>query len=156
MTPASRHEVVAILLESLDRAYDKPGWQGPNLRGSLRGVSWQQARRTIGQRKSIWQQALHAAYWKQRVLNKLVGTQPFPRRGSNWPSLPAVPSGSGWRDDVRLLDDIHARLRDAVEQIRPAQLEDPKQVRMILGIAAHDVYHAGQIRLLRRLLTDSP
>jgi hypothetical protein len=36
-------------------------------------------------------------------------------------------------------------------QLAPARWREGKTLHLIRGIAAHDLYHAGQIRLLRRL-----
>jgi hypothetical protein len=141
---------IAVLIDQLDYAFDKAAWHGPNLASSLRGIDHRAAAVRRNGRKSIWEQALHAAYWKQRVVNKLIGTQKFPRRGSNWPMMPETPTARAWRDDVRLLHDIHANLRRAVEQLDPSQLEG-KTIKLIIGAAAHDNYHTGQIRLLRRM-----
>src|SRR3954468_6944301 len=141
---------IELLLDVLDRAFDKPGWYGPNLSSSIRGVDPKTAAKSILGRKSIWEQVLHAAYWKQRVLNKLIGTQPFPRRGSNWPKLPSPISSQAWKDDVELLHDIHRRFRKTIADVDWDTLT-PKLLMMIHGAAAHDVYHTGQIRLLRRM-----
>ena len=140
-----------LLLDLLDRAYDKVSWHGPNLTGATRGVDAKTAARRVGRRKTIWEQVLHAAYWKQRVLNKLVGRTPFPRKGSNWPAMPSAKTDAAWRTDLRLLGEIHRRLREAVEHL-DAKAIAPKTLMMIHGIAFHDIYHAGQIKLLRRLL----
>lgn len=142
---------IRLLLDILDAGFNKTSWHGPNLTGSFRGVEARMAARSIRGRKSIWEQVLHAAYWKQRVLNKLIGTQPFPRRGSDWPNLPDHQTARAWKQDQRLLHDIHARLRFAVAKLDSRTL-NPKLKHMIYGAAAHDVYHAGQIRLLRRFL----
>jgi hypothetical protein len=142
---------IAVLLQNLDYAFDKPGWHGPNLASSIRGIDARRAAQSIGGRRSIWQQALHAAYWKQRVVNLLIGTQPFPRKGTDWPLLPEQLTERNWKADVQLLHDIHATLRRAVEQIDAGRL-DEKTTKLILGAAAHDLYHTGQIRLLRRMM----
>jgi hypothetical protein len=140
-----------LLLELLDRGFDKMSWHGANLTGALRGLAPVQAAKRIRRRKTIWEQVLHAAYWKQRVINKLVGTQRFPRRGSNWPVVPARPTEAAWRADLSLLHEIHRKLRAAIAGL-PERALTPKAVMMIQGVAFHDVYHAGQIKLLRRLI----
>jgi hypothetical protein len=140
-----------LLLEIIDAGFDKPSWHGPNLANSFRGLDPETAAKQVHGRMSVWQQVLHAAYWKQRVVNKLIGTQKFPRAGSNWPKLPMTLSNRAWRDDQQLLHDIHHQLRSAVASLDMRQLT-PKLRHMIYGAAAHDVYHAGQIKLLRRLL----
>jgi hypothetical protein len=140
-----------LLLQLLDCAFDKRSWHGANLMSAIRGVRAPAAAKTIAGRKSIWQQILHAAYWKHAALNKLVGTTPFPRRGSNWPKLPERLSEKAWRADIDLLRDQHATFRRAIVKLPPEKLT-PRLIWLIHGVAAHDVYHAGQIKLLRRLI----
>ena len=139
------------LLDVLDCAFDKQSWHGANLTGALRGVTSAKAATKLGSRKCVWEQLLHAAYWKHRVLTKLTGPARFPRRGSNWPALPDPADDEAWRADVALLRQTHRALRGAVAGL-PASSLDPKTVWLVHGAAAHDVYHAGQIKLLRRLV----
>ena len=87
----------SVLLDVLDCGFDRRGWHGANLTSALRGVDAKLAIRRGGKRKCIWEQLLHAAYWKHVVLNKLTGTSPFPRKGSNWPKLPGDASQASWR-----------------------------------------------------------
>ena len=142
---------IGLLVEILQHGFDKASWHGANLGAALRGVDALTAARRVGSRKTIWEQALHAAYWKHRVLNKVAGRTPFPRRGSDWPPMPDVPDEAAWRADLALLRRIHERLVSAVQVVVPEGLS-PKLVKMIHGAAFHDIYHAGQIKLLRRLL----
>ena len=153
MPADSAPEVVrCLLLDLLDRAFDKRSWHGATLSGAIRGVGAQAAARSVHGRKSIWQQVLHAAYWKQRVLNHMAGPSRFPRRGSNWPAIPSDRSEAAWRADVEVLRDTHARLRAALAGLPRARL-DKKMTWLLQGAAAHDLYHAGQIKLLRRMMT---
>ena len=144
---------ITLLLEVVDHAFDRVSWHGPNLAGSFRGLDARTASTRLPGRKSIWEQVLHAAYWKRIVLNKLTTTERFPRRGSNWPRLPDEVDDRAWKADVALLHEIHAKLRAAVAAMDRKRLDDPKLRRMIHGAAFHDIYHAGQIRLLRKMLT---
>jgi hypothetical protein len=169
---------IAALLMMLDEAFDKEAWHGPNLRGALRRLSAEQAAwRPAPERKNIWELAVHAAYWKYTVLRLLTGQKrgSFPLEGSNWFVRPhvvrtlRVPSeGNGtrsvpitevaWRNDVKLLDQMHADLRAAVAALAPDRLDakppGSKHTyrRLIQGAALHDVYHAGQIQTLKRLM----
>jgi hypothetical protein len=142
--------VRALLVDVLDRGFDKRSWHGANLKGAIRGLRAADAARRVPGRKCAWEQVLHAAYWKHRVLKRLVGPEKFPRKGSNWPALPVETTEDAWRADVALLRDINARLRAAVAAL-PKERLDAKTMWLIEGAAAHDVYHAGQIKLLRRL-----
>jgi hypothetical protein len=143
--------VKSVLLQALDTAFDKKSWHGPTLIGALRGVDAATAGKRVRGRKTVWEQALHAAYWKQRILNKLAGPSRFPRRGSNWPAAPAKADETAWQADVELLRQIHARLRKAVAEL-PKNGLDAKTAWLIQGAASHDLYHAGQIKLLLRLV----
>jgi len=153
---------VDLLLRSLDQAYDAPAWHGTNLRGSLRGVTPAEAAfRPAPGRHDIWELALHCAYWKYAVRRRLTGEKrgSFPLKGSNFFRRPVgAPDAASWRADVRLLDDTHRTLRDVIERLSERDLERRPEggkfaaVDLVLGIAAHDLYHAGQIQLLKRLV----
>src|SRR5688500_8739269 len=141
----------AVLLDVFDHAFNKRSWHGANLTSAIRGVDATTAARRVRGRRNIWEQVLHAAYWKQAAMNKLTGTLArLPRRGSNW-LMPKDITEAAWRADVALLHDVHRRLRAAIATI-PVQALDQKKRWLIHGIAAHDLYHAGQIKLLRRLV----
>ncbi len=155
---------VGALLAQLDQAYDRRSWHGTNLRGSLRGVSAAQAAWRPGAgRHNIWEIALHAAYWKYAVWRRLTGEPrgSFGVEGSNWFERPgAGPLATrerAWRGDLAVLGTAHARLRDAVAALSPSSLaRRPPGARttafdLVSGIVAHDLYHAGQVQLLKRL-----
>ena len=150
----------ALLLRFLDQAFDQHAWHGTTLAGSVRGVKPAQAVwRPHAKRHNIWELVLHAAYWKYVVRRRLTGEQRggFPREGSNWPKLPASPDGKAWRGDVRLLKEEHQRFRKVVAQLAQAKFGTKgatgkwSNAELIHGVAAHDLYHAGQIQLLKRL-----
>ena len=150
---------ISMLLAALDEAFDRPAWHGTNLRGSLRGLSPKCAAwRPEPGRHNIWEIAVHAAYWKYAVRRALTGAPrgSFAHRGSNW--FPReTPGAALWRRDLELLGDEHRLLRAAVAGLPVArlnQLSAKKSYTMgalVRGAAAHDVYHAGQIQLLKRL-----
>jgi hypothetical protein len=149
-----------LLLQIVDESYGRKAWHGPNLRGSIRGLTADQvAWRPRPDRHSIAEIVVHAAYWKYAVRRRLRDEKrgSFVLKGSNWFALPASISTSNWRDFVTFLDDEHRALRDAIAAFPSERLDDnPKggKVRystLIHGIAMHDVYHAGQIQLLKRL-----
>jgi hypothetical protein len=158
---------IDALLELLDEAYNKPAWHGPNLRGSIRRLDAAQAAwRPAPGRKNIWEITLHAAYWKYTVLRQLTDQKrgSFPLAGSNWFARPqaggSVPADweAAWKDDVKLLDRMHRELRIAVASLTRSELaaRPPRskhtRLRLIQGAALHDVYHAGQIQTLKRLM----
>lgn len=151
---------ISMLLTLLEQAYDRPTWHGPNLRSSLRGLTPEEALwRPAQGRHCAWEYALHCAYWKFMATRRLTGELErgkFPRKPANFPAVPAAPTAGAWKADLELLHACHLELRAAVERLEPARL-DEKSGRWTLaehafGAANHDVYHAGQVRLLRRLM----
>jgi len=155
------HPEIEHLLALLDEGYKRAAWHGPNLRGSIRGLAAHEAAwRPKTGRHNIWEIVVHAAYWKYAVTRRLLGEKrgSFSLPGSNWFVRPADRSEKAWRDDVALLDREHQRLRAAVSELTAENLDRPARGtktlprRLIAGIALHDVYHAGQIQLIKRLL----
>jgi hypothetical protein len=143
-----------LMLRLFDEAYKKKTWHGPNLRQAIRGVSARQAAWRPGARRhNIWEETVHAAYWKYAVRRRIEGGKKgsFALPGSNFFPRPEKgrASEAAWRADKELLDREHRALRAAIERV----LDTPrggKFLKQIYGVAFHDVYHAGQIRLLRR------
>jgi hypothetical protein len=148
------------LLFLIDTSYDRVSWHGTNLRGSIRGISPRQAAWWPGRgRHNIWEIVVHAAYWKYVAWRRLTSASrgSFPLEGSNWFARPLESTDKAWRADVALLEQMHRLLRGAVADLNPRDLDRaPARGRttkraLVTGVAAHDLYHASQIQLLKRL-----
>jgi uncharacterized damage-inducible protein DinB len=155
----------AILLRMIDEAFDRKSWHGANLRAAIRGLTLSEvAWRPEARRHNIWEIVVHAAYWKYTVRRRLLGQKrwSFPLNGSNWFERPAMGSAleASWKSDVALLVAVHGGLRDAVARLTERDLAKVPAggtvtaLSLLTGIAAHDLYHAGQIQLLKRLQAD--
>jgi hypothetical protein len=153
-----QHTAITELLFLLDEAFQRRAWHGTNLQGSLRGLTPAQAARRPGPgRHNIWELIIHTAYWKYAVTRRLTGAKrgSFPYSGSNW----FVRDGGTSQDlkrDIALLKQCHRELIDAVGKVKPGELQArspgsryPRGF-TIRGIAAHDLYHAGQIQLIKK------
>jgi hypothetical protein len=149
------------LLCFLDEAFVRKSWHGTNLRGSLRRVTAAQAVwRPAPGRHNIHELVVHAAYWKYAVRRRLTGEKrgSFACAGSNWFPRERA-SEKAWREDVALLVAEHEALRQAVSGLRGSDLERVASggglriETLVRGAAAHDLYHAGQIQLLKRLVS---
>ena len=155
------HRDTEHLLSLLDEAYNRAAWHGPNLRGSIRGVTAREAALPPrAGRLTIWEIVVHAAYWKYVVRRRLTGEKrgSFSLLGSNWFGRPKNRSEKAWRAAVALLEREHQLLKQTVSSIKPQDLDrrsrGSKTIarRLIAGIAFHDVYHAGQIQLIKKLI----
>jgi hypothetical protein len=164
-------------LAVIDQAYNRQSWHGTNLRGSIRGITAREAAQRPGRgRHNIWELVVHAAYWKYVVLRRLTGDPStklrvdpsttlrvdkrgsFELAGSNFFLRPerGKATDAAWRADIALLDRTHQRLRAYVSTLSSKALA-PRPGRaapffFVTGIAAHDLYHAGQIQLIKRLI----
>lgn len=148
---------IAELLRQLDQAFDAPAWHGPTLADAIADLDEAAARwRPAPDAHNAWEYIVHAAYWTYRVLRLVAEAPPaaFDQPGSDFFERPAP--GRTLDADRQRLGDWHRRLRTAVAAFDPARLDqtaynDYSYADVIRGLAAHHLYHAGQIRLLRRL-----
>jgi hypothetical protein len=152
------------LLAVIDSAYDRRSWHGTSLRGSIRGLTarqaaWRPAGTGPQPPHNIWELVVHSAYWKYAALRRLTGARrgSFALEGSNWFDRGSTLDERAWREDIAILDRTHRLLREAVAALSPSDL-DRRQAKgafstfaLLVGVAAHDLYHAGQIQLLKRL-----
>jgi|SRR5450759_2483133 uncharacterized damage-inducible protein DinB len=151
---------VLQLLQIINESYDQRAWHGTNLRGSIRGLAAEQASwRPSPARHNIWEVVVHCAYWKYIVRRRILGGKKgsFPLKGSNWFKRPVDQTDAAWRADIHLLEETHQTLRDAIAGLKSSDLKKKPfgskwtNLQIISGIASHDLYHAGQIQLLKRL-----
>jgi len=146
-----------LVLALLDEGYSRKTWHGPNLRQSLKGVTARQAAwRPAPGRHNIWELTLHSTYWKYAVRRQIEGGKrgSFVLKGSNFFARPekGKATEAAWHADLALLESEHRALEAAIRRV----LGTPRAKKLLprlYGVAFHDIYHAGQIRLLRRLMS---
>jgi len=153
-------DLVPIVLAAIEQGFDKMSWHGTNLRGSLRGLTLEQVCWRPGPRRhNIWEIAVHAAYWKYAVRRKITGEKrgSFYLKGSNWFVRPVEPAWAAWQEDLRMLEQTQQTLLETIAAVSErallarAKASKYSLLFILQGAAAHDVYHAGQIQLLKRL-----
>jgi hypothetical protein len=149
-----------ILVVQLEQAFRRKSWHGTNLLGSIRGLKPELAVfRPAPERHNIWEIALHCAYWKYSVYRRLADlpSGSFPLKGSDWFLRPIEQTDKALKADLETLKRCHTELIGSVERFGVRKLNDvPKGSKttfrdLILGAAAHDLYHAGQIQLIKRM-----
>jgi uncharacterized damage-inducible protein DinB len=146
-------------------AGQRPWYGGASALGALRGVDHVQAMwRPYPGRHTIWELALHIAYWNYGVRRRLDESVPrgaFPRTPANWPRMPLIPNPGAWKRDRALLRSEHEALVEVVRSFDPRRLDekrgesDYRYVDLILGVVTHDIYHTGQIQLMKRLYREA-
>lgn len=150
--------VKETIVRQLEQAFRRKSWHGTNLLGSIRGLDPDVAEwRPAPERHNIRELIVHCAYWKYSVYRRLAGDASirFEIGGSNWMTRPDP--AFTLRDDVAMLKRYHERLLAALAAFPDERLaEIPKGssttfLDLVIGAAAHDLYHAGQIQLIKRL-----
>lgn len=147
------------LEEQLRRTLEGEAWHGPSVLELLAGVSAAQAAsHPIAGAHSIWELVLHLRSDYDLVLRRLAGDGHPLTAAEDWPSCPAA-TEENWRQTVRELELRNERLRQAVREF-PAERLDELLVPEVpytayaqfIGVTQHNLYHAGQIALLKRAL----
>jgi uncharacterized damage-inducible protein DinB len=150
------------LTDLLRHAYDGDPWHGPPLAAVLGGVAaGRAAARPVEDRHSIWELVVHLTAWTGEVERRLGGALAGTPQEGDWPP-PAGHDDAAWRAALDALAAAHASLTDAVSRQPDTKWDEPVgDTRdpaagtgvtfgvMIVGLATHHAYHAGQIALLR-------
>lgn len=155
-------DALELIAHQLRTNFHGKAWQGPTLWGSLRGVDHVLAARAPAPgRKTVWDQVLHSAYWKYVVVRRLTGAEPgsFERSPSNWPRRGEGEPAKAWAADKAALKRRHEELVEAVESLDVPDLgvaipggRGLSYLALLTGSTAHDVYHTGQINLIKAML----
>jgi len=145
--------------EQLRRALEGEAWHGPSVLESLAGLSAAQAAsHPIAGAHSIWELVLHLASDYDLVLRRLAGDGRQYTAAEDWPSCPAS-TEENWRQTVQELTLLNEKLRQAVRDFPDERLDEPlvpdvpyTAYTQFIGVTQHNLYHAGQIALLKRAL----
>jgi uncharacterized damage-inducible protein DinB len=147
------------IIDQMDRAFDGDAWHGPPLRPMLDGLSAEDAsKHPIRGAHSVWELVRHITAWNAIIADELTGASAEVTPEMDWPPVWEVTEVE-WRRAVESLVDARSRLRKTAEGLRDDQLDQTPSQRtrntryvMLHGIVQHDLYHAGQIALLKKAL----
>jgi uncharacterized damage-inducible protein DinB len=143
--------------DQLRRAFEGHAWHGPAVRELLADVTAAKAAaRPLSDAHSIWEIVLHIATWEEVVRRRLQGEAiaDLPP-AQDWPSVRDI-SEAAWRKAIDDLERVHGALRQAIAQSDEARLaemvpgKEHSVYLMLHGIIQHDLYHAGQIAVLKK------
>jgi uncharacterized damage-inducible protein DinB len=150
---------VGRLEEQLRLTFEGPAWHGPSVLEALEGVTPEAAHaHPIAGAHSVWELVLHLSGTYRLVLRRLGGGAPQLTPAEDWPPVPE-PTAANWRDAVHSLRSLNQQIRHAVRGFDPARLDQPitpeppyTAYTQFIGITQHDLYHAGQIAILKKAL----
>jgi uncharacterized damage-inducible protein DinB len=152
-----RNEVERILGQ-IKGSFEPGAWHGPSIRELLAGVTAALAAERIAPgAHSIWELVLHIAAWENAARRTAEGESGDVPEERNFPALPEV-SEAAWQAAIATLNAEHAALLDAVARLVDRQLDESVAGRsfslyfLLHGVVQHNLYHAGQIALLKRVL----
>lgn len=142
-----RAEIVRYLNDTAGRR----NWAHKGLRVAIGNLGVDEARWTPPSGHSVWEQINHMAHWKRFIVARVQGRRASARQA--WP-----PAGRTLRELRRATDDLealHRELNEAVMAMDPDHLLPRRgghsAAQLLLGEAAHESYHIGQIFLTRKL-----
>lgn len=144
------------IMDQLKRAFEGPAWSGPSVLEALEGVSAARAaNRPIRGAHSIWELTLHIAVWEDVVRRRALGETVHPTDAEDFPAA-EVTTERAWADAIAALAAGHRALRDVVAAFDERKLEQPltpggpSAYIQFHGAIQHDLYHAGQIAVLKK------
>jgi uncharacterized damage-inducible protein DinB len=152
----------ARIADQLRRALEGDAWHGPAVLELLHGVSADAAAsHPIRGAHSIWELVLHLAATYRLVLRRVQGDDAPLSPEEDWASAPA-PTEERWRDAVDALRSLNVEARRIVaafpsERLDQPLVDSPPYTAWVqfVGLTQHDLYHAGQIALLKRAMSAS-
>ena len=153
------HAELNRLNAQLGKALEGDAWHGPSVLETLEGVTVEQAAaHPIAGAHSIWELVLHLCGTYDLVLRRLGGDGRQLTESEDWPSVPEA-RAENWSDSVHVLKQLNEDLREAIRSFPPEDLDQPlvpeapyTAYTQFIGISQHNLYHAGQIALLKKAL----
>jgi uncharacterized damage-inducible protein DinB len=149
---------ISRIVDQMDRAMNGEAWHGPHLEELLKDVSAQQAAAyPVEGTHSIWELVNHIAAWNSILAQRAAGKAVVVTSEQDWPAVTDTGAES-WSRSLEQMRKARARLRGVVEKLSDARLEDIVPGKdhsvyvMLHGGVQHDLYHAGQIAVLKKAL----
>ena len=149
---------VRRITQQFKAAYTGGAWHGPAVKQALTGISAvQAAARPVKDAHSIWEIVLHVAGWQKVVARRAKGEKIRQPDEGDWPEVGVVNSAN-WKKTLQNLDKSYRNLHKTISGLSDADLTKTvrgiKNYRYIIlhGVIQHNLYHAGQIMLLKKAL----
>lgn len=147
-----RKTEIQNLIDTLSHTFEKNAWHGPAVLEALEDLSAVQAEQRIGNSHSIIELIVHMTAWRNFVCEKLEGNATYDIETDEM----NFPSTKNLKTAIQELKASQKRLLKLLEQTPIEKLEEKVPGRpfkfkvMLNGIIHHDLYHTGQIVLLKK------
>jgi uncharacterized damage-inducible protein DinB len=139
------------IINTLKHTFEKNAWHGPAVLEVLEGITDEHAHQKIGDSHSIIQLVTHMTAWRNYVIEKLNGNDAFELTDEQ-----NFPDEKNWNQAVANLIASQQKLITALSTTSVEKLNEKVPGRefkfyvMLHGIIHHDVYHIGQIQLIKK------
>jgi uncharacterized damage-inducible protein DinB len=148
---------VSFLIDQVRRAFDGDAWHGDSVLEVLKDVdAATAAAHPIAGAHSVWELVLHIAAWDGAVLRRLTADVPVELSGNEDFPVVRETSEAAWRTAREHLKKVHSDLLLSLKEFPEARLDEPIPGKdynfrhMFFGLVQHEIYHAGQIALLKK------
>lgn len=146
---------VERITKQLQRTFEGKAWHGPSVEEVLADVTAPVAAAKTGASHTIWQMVSHIAIWEDAVRRWLTGDTTRPKDEETWPAS-ADTSEAAWQAALEHLRKTHHALLAEVAKLDEARLSErimdgmPSVYTTLHGVVQHNLYHAGQIAVLKK------
>ncbi len=139
----------------LEKTFHQQPWYGSSLMEVLKTVEPEIVQQHVGDAHSISELIAHMIAWRTFTTRRLQGDAQF-----EVDDRTNFPEALGWEESIDQLKKSQDELLQAVKQFPPERLNElvPSNrfrytyYTLLHGIIQHDVYHLGQIALLKKVI----
>ena len=146
--------LVEEVAEAVRRSVEGVAWHGPSLLEAVQGVTGEEAEWRVAEGHSVCELLHHAVSWMEEALDRIEGKAAGEPVSGDWPA-------GDWGAGLTRLESVRRRLNGVMGTLSAERLAEPignpapdgrrfSVAGMLLGVAQHNAYHAGQIVMIRR------
>lgn len=143
----------------LKQTFEGGAWHGPAVRENLTNITEEQALRKLPNTHSIIELVSHMVTWRNYVIKKLAGDAEYKISDEM-----NFQDNKNWNECLQQLEDSQHQLLAAFEkfpaeklsELVPGTKEPVTYYNLIHGIIHHDLYHTGQVGLIKKETRDIP
>lgn len=147
-------------IQQFEAVYRNQPWYGDNLLSVLEDVTDAEAfTRPAPNLKSLAELVAHVIYWRQSLIKRLEGDTSFKasmKSEDNWPALVSL-KNMGWPALCLQLEQTQQQLLKQLQRHDETVLQEPYRTgtsvqQLIEGVLQHDIYHQGQMALVKKMV----